>query len=101
MVMKGFFCALALGLAVAGCSSPGSTALNDLRVGMSRAEVIEQLGKPETTSASGDVEVLTYLLEGQRDKSRREYFVRLKDQRVNAFGLKSDAGLLASPESRP
>lgn len=88
--MKLLFALLTAAALSAGCSSPNASAMNDLRVGMNRSAVVSELGQPETTSAAGSSEVLTYHLKSRRDGSPGEYFVKLVDGRVTAFGLKSD-----------
>ena len=42
-----------------GCAA-SSKRLNNINIGMTKAEVIELLGEPNYTSAVNDVEILTY-----------------------------------------
>ena len=73
-----------------GCSS--SKRMNQLKLGMTKAEVIEAIGPPKSTSATEDIVYLRYQLRyGSGFTS--EYFVRLQEGRVDAFGRVGDFGL--------
>jgi hypothetical protein len=76
------------GLVFAGCET--STRLNDMRIGMSKDQVVALLGTPDSTSAQANVEYLTYYLEINTPNGPVErtqpYFVRLVDGKVESFG---------------
>jgi hypothetical protein len=69
-----------------GCAD--STALNQIHIGMTRAEIISLLGQPDSTSAQANIEYLTYYLMANSSTYERElpYFVRLVDGKVESFG---------------
>jgi len=78
-------------LFVAGCGSVAAK-LNDIHIGMTKAEVIGILGKPDTTSAQANIEYLTYYLETESSSrfgytgTDRPYMVRLVEGKVESFG---------------
>ena len=56
----------ASGIIIAGCKATGHIdpkATGTISVGMTKAEVIRTLGQPETVSADGQAEVLSYTVE--------------------------------------
>jgi hypothetical protein len=70
---------------LAGCNSAAQ--LNNVRIGMSKDQVITLLGTPDSTSAQANVEYLTYYLEGDSTYGRdRPYMVRVVDGKVESFG---------------
>ena len=77
--------ALAVGLVLAGCNS--ASQLNEVRIGMTKDQVISLLGQPDSTSAEGNVEYLTYYLLSDPNYGREQpYMVRLVDDKVESFG---------------
>jgi hypothetical protein len=85
--MKSLITALALFVValLAGCAS--AEKLNDIRIGMTKDQVVTLLGKPDSTSAQANVEYLTYYLEGDSEYGRdRPYMVRVVDGKVESFG---------------
>ena len=75
---------LIVGLLV-GCNSAAQ--LNNIRIGMTKEQVISMLGNPDSTSAQANVEYLTYYLEGDSNYGRdRPYMVRVVDGKVESFG---------------
>jgi outer membrane protein assembly factor BamE (lipoprotein component of BamABCDE complex) len=66
--------------------------INGLKIGMTKQEVIETIGDPDTTSASGNVEYLKYRINVGLVYSD-EYLVRLLDGKVDAYGQKGDFNL--------
>lgn len=84
---------LAALLLVAGCKSPADQ-VKQLSVGMTRAEVIAQLGQPAGVTASGEREVLRYKLTRYRPPHRwpikEEYLIHLRTNTVCAFGTPRD-----------
>src|SRR5476649_2904441 len=70
---------------LSGCNSAAQ--LNNVRIGMSKDQVITLLGTPDSTSAQANVEYLTYYLEGDSNYGRdRPYMVRVVDGKVESFG---------------
>lgn len=77
--------AFAAGLVLAGCSE--ASQLNNVRIGMTKDQVIGLLGQPDSTSAQRNVEYLTYYFIGDPNYGRdRPYMVRLVDGKVESFG---------------
>ena len=76
-----------------GCAT-SSKRLNNLHVGMTKAEVIEILGEPSYTSAVEDVEILTYKLRTDTLFSK-VYLVKIINGKVEQFGTKDSAGFYA------
>lgn len=78
-----------------GCTS-SSDALTELSVGMSKVEVIQLLGKPDSVSAKSGMEYLTYTLRTETSFTRNtwgyqgQYFVRLVNGRVESYGRVGD-----------
>jgi hypothetical protein len=96
-MLKTFIGVLAVFLVT--CCATSSNRLNNLSVGMSKAEVVQILGTPESTSATRGVEFLTYSL---RERIARpdeasvpvsilgKYFVKLVDGTVESYGRLGD-----------
>lgn len=62
---------------------------NNLRVGMSKSEVVMTLGNPDATSANGDTkeETLVYRkMRGVVSWAPRLFDVKLKDGKVTSWG---------------
>jgi hypothetical protein len=79
------FASLLLVALLVGCNSAAQ--LNNVRIGMSKDQVITLLGTPDSTSAQANVEYLTYYLEGDSNYGRdRPYMVRVVDGKVESFG---------------
>jgi len=76
-----------LGAILTGCAT--STDMNKIQIGMTKAQVIDILGTPDSTSAQANVEYLTYYLEVNniaRADQDHAYMVRLVDGKVESFG---------------
>ncbi|HEY4246819.1 MAG TPA: SHOCT domain-containing protein [Lacunisphaera sp.] len=85
--MKTVSIALLLLALLAGCSTTADK-LNDVRIGMTKDQVIALLGKADSMSAQANIEYLTYYLSTDSDSFNREraYSVRLVDGKVESFG---------------
>jgi hypothetical protein len=66
--------------------------MNNLKIGMTKQEVIEAIGAPNSTSASGKVEYLKYRIDTGIFYSDL-YLVRLVDGKVDAYGQRGDFNL--------
>jgi hypothetical protein len=66
--------------------------MNNLKLGMTKQEVIQTIGAPDITSASGNVEYLKYRKNAGLFYAD-EYYVRLLDGKVDAYGQKGDFNL--------
>lgn len=73
-----------------GCAS--SNKINNVNLGMTRQETVAVMGEPSSTSAKGDVEYLNYRL-SKGLFMVDDYYVRLKQGKVDAFGRAGDFGL--------
>ncbi len=64
--------------------------MNNLNIGMSKQDVIQVMGPPYSSSAIGNSEYLNYKLYIDGDHAfmgqSENYFVRIIDGRVDAFG---------------
>jgi len=68
-----------------GCVS--SEQLNDIKIGMTKDQVIAVLGKSDSMSAQANVEYLTYFLDAPGLSGREQpYMVRLVNGKVESFG---------------
>ena len=74
-----------------GCAGSGQK-MNSLKLGMTKQEVIEAIGAPNSTSAIKNVEHLKYESNAGMFYSD-EYYVRLMDGKVEAYGRKGDFNL--------
>lgn len=74
-----------------GCAG-SSKNMNKLRLGMSKTEVIEAMGQPNSTSASRDIEFLKYRFTSE-GLFTSEYYVKLQNGSVDAYGRSGDFGL--------
>jgi Short C-terminal domain/SmpA / OmlA family len=69
----------------AGCATADK--LNDVHIGMTKDQIIGMLGKPDSTSAQGNIEYMTYYLANDSNYGRdRPYSVRIVDGKVESFG---------------
>jgi len=76
---------LVLGAVLTGCAT--SEKLNDLRIGMTKDQVLGLFGKPDSTTAQANVEYLTYYLVADAGYGRDQpYLIRLVDGKVESFG---------------
>ena len=90
--------ALVLAGLIADCAT-SSKKLNQISVGMNKAEVIKILGAPESTRANRGIEFLIYTLTERIAKPgeaplpfpiQGQYFVKLVDGRVESYGNLGD-----------
>jgi hypothetical protein len=90
--------ALLTSLLLVGCIGT-SAKLNHVSLGMTKAEVIRAVGTPDSISAKGNMEYLVYLWGNPKELigQPKEYFIRLKDGRVDSYGEKGDFGSTKDP----
>ena len=74
-----------------------------ISMGMSQAEVIEAMGKPDDISAQSGVVYLRYTWapwydHNGADGNAEDYFVRLIDNKVESFGRMGDFDSTKNPE---
>jgi hypothetical protein len=74
-----------LGALFAGCAT--SDQMNRIRIGMTKDQVIEILGKPDSMSGQANVVYLTYYFDAPTTYEQAQpYMVRLVDGKVESFG---------------
>lgn len=101
--MKQFlFCQLFLVmiLSLAGCFHPGKirgSDLSELKIGMTKSDVIEKLGKPVDASANQSVEVYRYFEDKGRFRLVYHELVFV-DDKLKAFGLADNPDFRAKVE---
>ena len=74
-----------------GCAA-SSKKMNQLKLGMTKQEVIEAIGEPTSTSAKRNTEYLNYRLTADGFYSD-SYYVRLLDGKVESYGRAGSFGL--------
>jgi hypothetical protein len=77
---------------ILGCAGSAKK-LNNVKLGMTRAEVVEVMGEPNYISSRENVELLNYKLTSYSIFTD-EYFVRLRDGKVDLFGQRGDFGVI-------
>lgn len=76
-----------------GCAGTESfQRMNNLKIGMTKQEVLEVIGAPNSTSATTNVEYLKYRISTGLFYTD-EYYVRLLDGKVESYGQKGDFNL--------
>src|SRR5262245_22545716 len=77
-------------LLLTGCVWPGARKMNDLRLGMTKQEVLDVMGPPVGTGAEGKAEFLYYKLDEQSFLRSGGYLVpyvvKLVEGRVEYYG---------------
>jgi hypothetical protein len=74
-----------IGALFAGCAT--SDQMNRIRIGMTKDQVVDILGKPDSMSGQANVVYLTYYLEApNRYEQEQPYMIRLVDGKVESFG---------------
>ncbi len=87
-------------LFVSGCYTglgQHSSKFNKVSLGMSKAEVIDAIGKPQSTSAKDGVEYLTYNVYEVVFGQYVPYFVRIKNGKVESYGKMGDFDSTKNP----
>ncbi len=82
-----------------GCAT-SSDWLNRINLGMTKQEVIQQIGPAHTTAAQGNVEILTYWMDREQRGGKEEYYIRLVGGKVESFGHKGDFGTTVEAQKR-
>lgn len=92
--MKTTITALLLATSLVACDTPVTQqSLDKLSAGMTRQQVIAELGPPSRTSAQKDVEYLFYKPANGLSESAgsvNDFLVRLKNGKVESFGQVGD-----------
>ena len=81
-------------LFLAGCVAPTTYRMNNLALGMSKAEAIAVMGAPRSVAATDGVEILVYRLATTAldtdGSDTSDYFVKLVEGKVAAYGQRGD-----------
>lgn len=89
-------------LTIVGCAT--AKKMNRLSLGMTKKEVIAELGDPTSTSATDGVEYLNYRLSETSDHDfygiTTPYYVRLIDGKVDSYGRMGDFDSSKIPTKR-
>jgi len=67
-----------------------SSKFNNVSLGMSKGDVINAIGKPQSTRAANGVEYMTYNVYEVVFGQYVPYFVRIKNGKVDAYGKVGD-----------
>lgn len=90
-------------LALSGCANgfgKHSSRMNSVSLGMTKAQVIEQIGEPISVSAEKGVEYLHYRFFEVAFGPYMPYFVRIKEGRVDSYGRTGDFDTTRAPTTR-
>jgi hypothetical protein len=91
MICRRAILGLLAAMLVIGCAA-SSKKMNNVSLGMTKSQVIQAIGAPDSSSAKEDIELLKYRLRpGGLFPS--QYYVMLRDGKVDAFGQVGDFGL--------
>lgn len=88
--------AAVLAFALTGCMTSSSSRLNYLSVGMTKADVLQVMGDPDSVAAKDGAEYLSYTLRTETSLTRNTwgyqsfYFVRLMNGKVDSYGRIGD-----------
>ena len=94
-----------IAVVLVGCATPSKN-LNRVSVGMTKTQVIELLGEPQSARATQGVEYLIYRLAegfsvaGAPHEVRSSYFVGLRNGVVDSYGRLGDFDSTRIPESK-
>lgn len=87
---------------LAGCATAHK--ISQVKLGMTREQVIKVMGPPASTSAKGSCEYLNYSLSETDDQAfvgiTEPYYVRLVDGRVDSYGRLGDFDSTQKPTVR-
>lgn len=94
--------ALAFMFLIAGCATAGS--INQVSLGMTKAQVIEVMGDPTSSSAQAGVEYMNYALyetaEARRFGFYTPFYVRIIDGKVESYGRMGDFNSAKTPTQK-
>lgn len=89
---------------LSACAAPMARKMERLSVGMTKAEAIAVMGRPKSVSATDGIEYLSYRLATSfmdtDGSDTSDYFVRIVNGRVDAYGQKGDFDTTARPKER-
>ena len=86
--MRSLIIIMVILIALTGCAT--TTKMNKVSIGMTKNEVIEIMGKPESTAGIGKEETLRYNLYNVSIDMYEEYWVVLHNGKVYKYGRAGD-----------
>ena len=102
--MRRLIIAVAAASLMAACAAPMTRKMQGLSLGMTKAEAIAVMGKPVSVSATNGIEYLNYRLSTSfmdtDGSDTSDYFVKIVNGRVEAYGQKGDFDTTAKPKER-
>jgi hypothetical protein len=91
MMAKSVLVACVISVLLLGCAGSAKR-INNLAVGMTKAEVIEVMGEPDYTGGKKGVEILSYKLSSGGFYCDT-YFVLIKEGVVDRYGRQGEFGI--------
>jgi hypothetical protein len=79
--MRKWILLIVLALLLSGCAP--WIGIHNIELGMTKSEVMQQMGKPSNVSGSGGEEYLWYI---PTNRFWERYYVHIIDGKVNAYG---------------
>lgn len=99
-----FVAIMGVAFIVYACATATSHKISQVRLGMTKQEVIAAMGQPVSTSAQGIAEYLNYALSETRGEAEwgrtRPYYIRLVNGRVESYGRTGDFDSTKTPTVR-
>lgn len=95
-----------------GCAAPAARSMsknmNNISLGMSKAQVMDAMGEPSSVSAIDGTEYMSYILCSKTGTLMQDYrcvrwddfYVRIKQGKVESYGRKGDFDSTRVPESK-
>lgn len=88
---------------VFGCASPGSK-MNRLSLGMTKSEVIDVMGDPDTTKAAEGIEYLVYRIDPwahmEAWNASGEYWAVIENGKLTKYGRPGDFNTTEAPTTK-
>jgi hypothetical protein len=101
MALRTIFVFALIALLSACGTAPSARKMNAVSIGMTKAEVISVMGRPDSTAAKEGVEYMNYRLATSAldfdESDTSEYFVRFVNGKVDAFGHRGDFDSAGNP----
>ena len=82
-----------------GCAT--TPKINDVKLGMTKKEVVEVMGTPASTSAQGNTMYLNYSLYDPHTGYRKLFYVKLVDDKVDSYGHREDSASAKTSGKKP
>jgi len=83
---------------LSGCIIWSAERMNYISIGMTKAEVIDEIGTPRSSSAQGNTEYMNYVFtERYGIAVPQNYFVRLVNGKVESYGRAGDFDSTKNP----